>query len=340
MSTKKNSPLLTIAIPTYNRVECLQLLLESILKQILEAEISEEDIEILVCNNASTDTTMEYLRSLSNFPGLNVVNNDINCGGDANIVFCCEAAAGKYAWIMGDDDLPKNGAISALIKFIKENRPDMIYLPAKWVDGDLTSFSEEKIFDKSFTAVNNFKLAVESNIFLTFISSWVMNMDIYRSQEGGVKYNRFLGSFLSQLEWELTILNNGSNFFIANDIWLIARAGNSGNYEILDVFSINYNKIIDEKITKNKKINKFLKKSMLWSFIPLLIFGLRKNTMGKFGVFDNKKVTKMLKLEYGSNLFFILLIYNIINSQILIAKIYLKITRILSKSYIYICKLI
>lgn len=236
---------------------------------------------------------------------------------------------------MGDDDLPKSGAISTLISFIKENHPDMIYLPAKWIGGDLTSFSEQKIFDKSFTAVDNFKLVVESNIFLTFISSWVMNMDVYKKQEGGVKYDRFLGSFLSQLEWELTILLCGNKFFIANESWVIARAGNSGNYTVLDVFSTNYNKIIDEKINNNIKINKFLKKNMFWSFIPVLIFGLRKNTIGKFDAFDNVKITKMLKSEYGNSWFFSLLICNVINSRIPIAKIYLKITRIASKLHLF-----
>ncbi|EHK4329385.1 glycosyltransferase, partial [Salmonella enterica subsp. enterica serovar Altona] len=47
-------PLLTIAIPTYNRSSCLARLLDSIIQQ---ENYCYDELEVIVCDNASTDET-------------------------------------------------------------------------------------------------------------------------------------------------------------------------------------------------------------------------------------------------------------------------------------------
>jgi glycosyltransferase involved in cell wall biosynthesis len=89
---------LTLAIPTYNRVEYLKELLPELLRQCKPYL----DIEILVSNNCSTDETAEYLTTLS---GLRTRTNPENVGAAENFVRCVEAAQGEYVWLFGDDDL-------------------------------------------------------------------------------------------------------------------------------------------------------------------------------------------------------------------------------------------
>ena len=57
---KLNSPILTIAIPTYNRCEFLQECLEYVIPQV------EDDMEVIVCDNASCDDTQVIMENYSN----------------------------------------------------------------------------------------------------------------------------------------------------------------------------------------------------------------------------------------------------------------------------------
>jgi glycosyltransferase involved in cell wall biosynthesis len=89
---------LTIAIPTYNRVEYLKELLPELINQTKPYP----EIEILVSNNCSTDSTKEYLTTLS---GIRTRTNTENVGAAENFVRCVEIANGEYVWLFGDDDL-------------------------------------------------------------------------------------------------------------------------------------------------------------------------------------------------------------------------------------------
>lgn len=68
MSQAAQSPLLSIAIPTYNRASVLTLCLDTILAQ---ADPFGEEIEILVSNNASTDQTAAIIQDyVKHYPRL------------------------------------------------------------------------------------------------------------------------------------------------------------------------------------------------------------------------------------------------------------------------------
>ncbi len=54
----RQQPAVTVCIPTYNRRELLSRSLQSVLDQSLE------DAEIIISDNASTDDTEEYVRSI------------------------------------------------------------------------------------------------------------------------------------------------------------------------------------------------------------------------------------------------------------------------------------
>jgi abequosyltransferase len=52
-------PILTIAIPTYNRDFILSKALDNLLPQL---SIYEDDIELIISDNASTDNTQEVIK--------------------------------------------------------------------------------------------------------------------------------------------------------------------------------------------------------------------------------------------------------------------------------------
>ena len=89
-------PLLTIAIPTYNRAWCLRELLPVLADQLKD----EPRVELIISDNASPDETPSVVQDFV-ARGLPVryIRNSQNIGPDANFLQCFEQARGKYVWI-------------------------------------------------------------------------------------------------------------------------------------------------------------------------------------------------------------------------------------------------
>lgn len=104
--------ILTIAIPTYNRLKYLQELLPELLRQCKQYP----EIEILVSNNCSTDGTEKYLATI---PGIQIRTNIENVGAAENFVRCVESARGEYVWLFGDDDLIRPDGIDNVIDTLR-----------------------------------------------------------------------------------------------------------------------------------------------------------------------------------------------------------------------------
>jgi glycosyltransferase involved in cell wall biosynthesis len=112
--------LLTIAIPTYNRAK----LLDAQLAWLAHAVKGfENDIEIFVSDNCSTDSTQDVIKkwktTLSNIT-FNSRKNAENIGVMKNIHQCLISATTKYVWTIGDDDPIQDRAISYTINKFKQ----------------------------------------------------------------------------------------------------------------------------------------------------------------------------------------------------------------------------
>ena len=92
-----SGPLVTIGIPTFNRVHWLKDCILSALAQ------SYQRYEIIVSDNASTDETAGLLRQFSD-PRLRVVAQKRNLGPMPNWNVCVAEAKGDYIVIIPDDD--------------------------------------------------------------------------------------------------------------------------------------------------------------------------------------------------------------------------------------------
>ena len=119
-----SKPLLTIAVPTYNRAWCLRELLPLLVDQLTD----EPRIELLISDNASSDDTPSVVGEAA-AQGLRAryIRNDQNVGPDANFLQCFEQARGKYVWLFSDDDLIVPGGLAKILKYCEaaELRPDL-----------------------------------------------------------------------------------------------------------------------------------------------------------------------------------------------------------------------
>lgn len=111
------SPVLSVAIPTYNRAETLRRQLQSLLGQIVGCQ---EDIEIVVSDNASSDSTRSVVDEMrQHFPVLKYVRNAQNLGLLQNVDRAARACEGDYVWFVGDDDVLMPFALETVVNTIR-----------------------------------------------------------------------------------------------------------------------------------------------------------------------------------------------------------------------------
>ncbi len=107
-------PFLSICIPTYNRVD----ILKNNLNHLLKYEGS--DIEIVVTDDASTDGTREYLKSI-NDARVRFVSNEPNLGGAKNFIASIFNGKGKYILYCNDRDLVLIEQLPKLIQMLHKD---------------------------------------------------------------------------------------------------------------------------------------------------------------------------------------------------------------------------
>lgn len=110
--------LLSICIPTYNRQKYLKEAISEIMRQIPENFISE--VEICVSDNDSSDGTREYLEQMisRSLISIKYFKNEKNLGPDWNFVKVMQMATGKFSWLMGDDDVLAENAMTQIFALL------------------------------------------------------------------------------------------------------------------------------------------------------------------------------------------------------------------------------
>ena len=113
---------ITVAIPTFNRVDKLNKCLESITSQSLDSDVQ---LSIAISNTASSDDTFSYLSNLERSDGqyfiTNRIDSDTHCnmGSIANTI----PQHSDWVWLMGDDDyLESPNSISIVHEIIRNTK--------------------------------------------------------------------------------------------------------------------------------------------------------------------------------------------------------------------------
>ena len=130
-------PLLTIGIPTYNRLKYLK----KSLSAVLEAVGNNPDVEILVSDNDSTDKTAEFVSGLQRrYSNLIYHKNHENIGGNLNFLKIYGLAHGKFVLAVGDDDNLQADAVKKLLEIIETDEKSSIIL-LRNIGGEFKTFN-------------------------------------------------------------------------------------------------------------------------------------------------------------------------------------------------------
>jgi glycosyltransferase involved in cell wall biosynthesis len=129
LKNRQDRPLLTIAVPTYNRSAYLKRSLQNIITQIIEVDKFGESIELVVSDNCSTDETAEVVRSFSSrYSFIKYNKNDENGGPDKNFLKCVLLAKGKFTYLIGDDDILLPNSLGGIVNAIQRNQNSSIIM--------------------------------------------------------------------------------------------------------------------------------------------------------------------------------------------------------------------
>jgi len=121
----------SILIPTYNGASVVGETLRSILSQ------SFQDFEIIVQDDASTDNTVEVIKSF-NEPRIKIYQNEKNLGYPGNLESLNKKGTGDIVYLMGQDDILGEDALLDTYKaFEISGDIGAVARPYFWFDGEI-----------------------------------------------------------------------------------------------------------------------------------------------------------------------------------------------------------
>jgi len=232
--SEERQPLLTIAIPTYNRVDCLTQTLTTLLPQV-----PATGVEVVVFDNASPDGTADYIRSLGT--KVRYFRQKSNLGPDINMLDCFRKARGTYVWLLCDDDLPYSNTLDILLSAIRDlDRPEFVYLYPIWGDAQLSQYRDTPVeSDWQILDANAFLQRI--SFLFTFASSIVVRRDSIPME----LVERQKGTYLIPAAIALYTAGACNRVAVSTAPLLLARGDNSGGYSAATVFTKNLTELMD-----------------------------------------------------------------------------------------------
>jgi glycosyltransferase involved in cell wall biosynthesis len=185
-----DKPILTIAVPTWNRATILDNALSALLPQINN---NKNKIEIIISDNASDDNTDEVIKKHCKVNhSLNIIHNtqSENTGYFGNFYKCRTLSSGTYFWLLSDNDFIANGLVDYLFNILVGQKPSFVFLK-DWKHAN--KVSESLGFNSNTYTV--FKAIEKFNYRTTLISAVIFKNDKRNDTElfSHFKGNTFLG---------------------------------------------------------------------------------------------------------------------------------------------------
>ncbi|MBC8945599.1 glycosyltransferase family 2 protein [Xenorhabdus indica] len=259
----------SFCIPTYNRAEYLEPLIESIANQLNHSL----DIEICISDNASTDGTDKMItnwRKKFNIP-IHYHRHHENIGPDRNFLSAVNMGTGDYCWIFGSDDILANEALSSIQVLLSKgydiylcDRKEMdismkvVRNPhRKWLLCDTSTF----VINGDDELVNYFNHCQSIGGVFSYLSSIIVK----RNRWNAIKFDEsYVGTAYSHVYILLRILNHKGTIlkYISSPL-VLCRGDNdffvsSGMAKRIKIDFIGYLKLSNDLYTESCSITQAL----------------------------------------------------------------------------------
>lgn len=273
-------PLLTVAIPTWNRAAYLAENLAQLRSEMIG--VAPELVEVLVSDNCSPDATPAVVESArrSGMP-IRYIRSDKNVGWALNFAQAFDLARGKYLLLMGDDDLFVDGALQLLLSRLAQAEYGVVCLRPYGFDAD---FRQEhpggRGRERTFRDANQFLVATSR--YFTLTSACVVNKSLLSE----VDSKQFITTDLAAFHFVLrAALAAEENLFLEKYL-MASKRQNSFSYEYVEVFVRQMWQIIDAHVAFGLKHEtvRVIERDKMLSYYPFYLFDLRVSGRGDLNV--------------------------------------------------------
>lgn len=269
--------MITICIPTFNRVSYLEILLCDLISINFK-------YKIIITDNSFNDDTKYLVEKFKNILNIEYTKNNYNVGFDKNYLKSIENVNTDYIWVIGDDDrIVKNG-LYIVEKILNSEKPDGLIVGYKKFTNDA---------DLQLTPINNYSIEkfILTNDYkdIGYISTCIYkSKKIIESEINSIYFNGYIQNYIFINNYELNskwiktdaqIINYRSNNFIFEKDNIISRLDTDLKGYLLPLkikFTINskeYNEIFKTLFYNNFQswIYQIIKRGYIISLIKIFV---------------------------------------------------------------------
>jgi len=324
---EKRKKILSICIPTYNRRDKLDLCLSFLLEEINQFE---EDVEIIISDNCSTDLTEEMVKG--KYPQFykNYYRSQINYGPYQNFYTAVLKAVGKFVWLIGDDDIILPGIINQIITIIKYDDTLKFIMVNDYVWRPESNNQMKYTKNEILSLINTNKVGVSINDFSSRYVSKIIDFVSYRSDaftptysnimlreywvetnklglESSKKYSQFenLLSCNANSYWIVKKLHNTKGYYFGSPSLLVSLDTGWTDYVCTWFYKI-LPELYKLELNYGADLNKIKKYKSEWlKYNELIISSIRNNKKNKQSLFNLKLfILEFYNIEGFANVLF------------------------------------
>jgi abequosyltransferase len=309
------SPILTIVIATYNRGRFLRRLLDSITPEVRKYP---EQVQILICDDCSTDETPEVISSyVDGVLPFRSIRNDANKGLDGNLLFGFMRATTEYVWLFGDDDVMLEGALDLLVPELMRRRVAFAYIGGyafknEFVKKDyrLLNMGPSRLTDRT-------DLIRTAHCLLTFITRGIINKKAVLESQPGSTFDQYMGTIINQMSFVFGAIKTSLPCLIIAENMIASQLDNSGGYAACTSFGPVFRDIVMKEFPGDPSVWQTIGNSLLETYFPNHLYQQR-------GVhrYKNEDCMAILIPVFGKNYRFWLYCYPIAVLPKSLAKLY------------------
>jgi glycosyltransferase involved in cell wall biosynthesis len=333
-SVNAERPLLTIAIPSYNRAGDLAELLAVLRPQLTHLP----QVEVLVSDNASTDGTAEVLGEAkgafaASGARLAVYRQPVNLGADGNFAFCYEQARGRFFWLCGDDDRIVPGALDEIMALLQtpDGEPadlDLLYATSYSYEEDWLRERKKDPLGRQVQFIRNPRTyAKVVNVMFTFISGIIVNKERLETIPHEAP-SAFLNTNLVQLSWALPLLLHHRRSAVLWTRPVAGRVGNASGYPLGEVFGERLANAVNRLLPNRPDLTGPILNFTLRRWFPTMLVDLRSAGNKTMHL---ETVHQSLRRTYGSNPRYWIFTWPVIWLPLPLARLYMQASTLFSK---------
>lgn len=279
-------PLLSICIPTYNRAS----ILEKALQNITENKAFDNDVEIVISDNCSTDNTAEIVRKyMDKYSNIFYYKNEKNVQ-DENFWIVLNEAHGEYLKLHNDYLGFSEDGLSIMKDYLRKYHNMQIFFTSGCI------YTKKNISTCLCNNLDDYQRCIST--FATYIAIFGLWKKDLHCIQNPLEHRV---SKLPQLDWTYKLLSKVGKSMIVNEETFITLVdlGPKGGYNWFDIHMKNYYELMLPYVHNNYISKKTYSKDVsncLWHFrLELICIYIYTPSFYKF----DKKGTLRILFHYG-----------------------------------------